>query len=129
MARFDVHGAQLVVRLNALERLAAWHRRPEASLAAITAVDVLTSTRPEALDELVTIGLAATGAPLRGLATVGPQARAMDGRPAFVVTYLSGPAVLVRLDATAPWALMLVSSKRAQAVADSVRAAAPLPPA
>lgn len=128
MARFDVQGMQLVVRLNALERLAACRWRPRAALSAITAVDVLPSTRSAAMDQLVSMGFAATTAPLRGVATVGPPARAMDGRPALVVTYLSGPAVLVRFDKTAPWALMLVSSKRADAVARTLRTAMPARP-
>ena len=74
------------------------------------------------------MGFAAATAPLRGVAMLGPRARGPDGRPAFVVTYRSGPAVLIRFDKTAPWALMLVSSKRAEAVAQAVRASLPVPP-
>lgn len=91
-------------------------------------MDVLTSTRYPAVGELVTMGFAAAGAPLGGVATVGPRARALDGRPAIVVTYLSGPAVLVRFDKTAPWALMLLSSKRAEDVAEALRAYIPAQP-
>jgi len=128
MARFEVRESRLVVRLNAVERLAAWRRRTEAPLSAITSVEVLPSTARSAVDELVSMGVAARGAPLGGIVTVGPRARTADGRPAFVVTYLSGEAVLVQFDSSAPWALMLVSSRRAQAVAQTVRAAISEPP-
>jgi len=128
MARFEVRGARLVVRLNAVERLAAWRWRPQAPLSAITSVNVLPSTARSAVDESVSMDVAARGAPLGGIATVGPRARTADGRPAFVVTYLSGQAVPVQFDSSAPWALMLVSSRRARAVAQAVRAALSEPP-
>jgi hypothetical protein len=128
VARFEMQGTELVVRLNLLEKVAAWRWRPRAPLSAITAVEVLTTTGSEVVDHLVRLGVVAAGAPLRRVATVGPRAKATDGRPAFVVTYMAGPAVLVRFDDTAPWALMLVSSRRARAVALAVRDSIPVQP-
>jgi hypothetical protein len=117
MARFVVSGTDLTVRLSLLERFLAWRWSVRAPLSAVTSVAVLGSSGPERVQSMVSMGFAATSAPMGFVAAVGPRARTPDGRPAFVVTYLARAAVLVRLDGGSPWSLLLVSGRHPSAVA------------
>lgn len=72
------------------------------------------------------MGFAAATAPNRRLATVGPRARADDGK-AFVVVYRNSRSVVVELDPTfTPWALFVVSSRDPETDAAAIRRAAGL---
>lgn len=124
MAHLTVEGEDVRVRLNLLERLAAWRWDVRAPLAAVTEVAVLEKTGWEVVAGLVTLGFAGAGAPARGIATVGPRARTRRGDRAFVVSYLSGPGVLVRLDPSrSTWGLLLVTDGDAHETAARLRAA------
>ncbi|WP_143448341.1 hypothetical protein [Kineosporia sp. A_224] len=127
MARIAVVGSEIVVLLNPVERLLAFRRRPRALMSQVVSVTLLDSTAPSVVDSVVTLGFAARTAPGRGLATVGPRCRGRDGRPAMVVTYGSGPGVLVRFRSEARWSLYLVSSRLAADIAGRLRDAIPRP--
>jgi hypothetical protein len=124
MARLSVEGENVRVRLNLLERIAAWRWDVRAPLAAVTEVTVLEKTGWEVVAGLVTLGFAGAGAPAGGIVTVGPRARTRRGDRAFVVSYLSGPGVLVQLDPSrSTWGLLLVTGKNVQETAARLRAA------
>jgi hypothetical protein len=124
MARLVVDGANVAVLLNPVEQFAAFRWRPSAPLASVNSVHVLDRSGPMVVQEWVSMGFAASTAPLAGVATVGPRAEDIHGRPAFVVSYCSGPAVLIRFDRTAHWGLWLISNRHAEAVATSILSSA-----
>lgn len=121
-----VTGGDVLVRLNIVERIAALRWVVRAPLEAVTSVELLGATPPAVVDELVRMGLAASTAPLRAVATVGPHARSVaGGAPAFVVSYFGGPAALIRFDTTrSPWGLFLIGSPHAAETCRDVQAAA-----
>lgn len=127
MAQLAVVDTDVVVRLGAFERLLALRWRPTARVSDVVSVDVWPTSRPGDVDRVVRLGFAAQGAAGRGIATVGPRARSSDGRPALVVTYRSGAAVVVRFGPAARWGLFLVSARDPHGVAAAVRSAAGLP--
>lgn len=128
MARIALVGSEIVVRLNPVERLLAFRWRPRTLMSQVASVTLLESTAPRVVDSVVNLGFAAQGAPGRGLVTVGPRCRGRDGRPAMVVTYGSGPGVLVRFRSEARWSLYLVSSRQAADTVRRLRDAMPGPP-
>lgn len=109
MARLTITDDELVVRLSSVEVLATGRRTLGAGLACVEAVSVLPTTSFAALDALVDVGLAATGAPLRGLGTALVNARSRAGGRAAVFTRRGRPAVSVRLHRGAHWQLVVIS--------------------
>jgi hypothetical protein len=125
VARVQVDGRSVVVRLNLLETAMAFRSGVRVPLDAIESVHVQDRplTRSPIMKE-VRMGFAASGAPGVTLATVGPRAVYRDGR-ALLIVWRNGRSVILCL---APndtgWRLLIVSQRDADEVAETVRAAA-----
>jgi hypothetical protein len=117
MARLEVSGDRLVVRLSAWERLGAVAlAEPSAPLAAVRAVRVVERPWRELR------GLRCPGTGLPGVVALGTwRGRGMRD---FNAVYRSGPGVLVELEGPG-FSRFLVSCADATAVAAHVSAAAP----
>lgn len=119
-----IDGDQLTVRLNVLEKVMALRGNVKVPLSAVGAVDV--QDRPLASEPAldVVMGFAATGAPLGGVATVGPRAKYLGGR-ALIIVWLNRLSVVVHLRSNASgYRLLIVSDAQASATAAAIRRAA-----
>lgn len=125
MANVSIQHNQLVVKLNVVETAMALRRNVRVPLASIESVSVLShpvSSLPGPMAD-VTMGFAASTAPLAHLATVGPRAKYRDGQ-ALVIVWGNRPSVAVELNPTAGrWRLLVVSVPEPQAVAQAVGSA------
>lgn len=118
MARLLVRDERLVVRLNALEKLADLRlRSPAVPVVCVRSIDVVSRTGRLRLE--VDFGFAGNTAPFAGLATASSHGRYAGGRAA-VFAYLGRSAVRVDLD-DARWRLFLVSSREPELVAQRLR--------
>ena len=124
MARIEVRGEALLVRLNPIEKVAALRRNITVLLRSVREVEVVDQPLQGLVPERVTMGIGASTAPARGVATVGPRAKTSDGGQALVVVYFDHRSIAVTLDQSGPWRLLVVSSRRADEVAAEVRRAA-----
>jgi hypothetical protein len=124
MARLQLHGDLLVVRLNPIEKLAALSRNPRIPVAEVRDAYVVDQPLTSFVPNRVTMGFAARTAPASRIATVGPRAATALGK-AMLVIYLNRRSVVVE---TQPgphkWALIVVSASDADKVAASIRQAA-----
>ena len=117
MAELVVEGSELVVRMSAWERAAAFRGDIRVPLDAVRAVGV----EPDPWGTLRGIRAPGTGWP--GVIAYG--VRRMTGeRPDFAAVLRRRPAVLVKLDPPAEFAQLLVSVADAEATVASVRSAA-----
>ncbi len=112
MATLRREGAEVVVRLNDLEKAGALHGDVRVPAAAVREVRV-TSTPFRELR-----GIRAPGTGLPGVIALGTW-RGAGGKD-FAALYRGGPAVVVDLDG-AEYRRLLVSAHDAQAVAESLR--------
>jgi hypothetical protein len=127
MARFVIGEHDLVLRLTALEWLAATRRSPSVPLSAVRDVDVVEKPWDHFLVAEVRMGFAAGGAPGRTIVTAGPRARTNDGGEAVVFVYMNRTAIAVRTDPAFQGPRLLVaSSPAADENASDLRAAAHL---
>ena len=101
MARFEIEGATLVLRLSLLERLGAFSGEPHVPLSAIRNVRV--TARP--WKELK--GMRAPGTGWPGTIALGTWRH--DGVKDFCAVYRKGPGVVVELD-NATYARFVVSA-------------------
>lgn len=127
MARLLIRHHQLVVKLNFLEKVMALRGNVRVPLAKVETVSVLphpvTSIRAPMID--VSMGFAASSAPLARVATIGPRARYLDGH-ALVIVWGNRPSVVVEMNPGAGrWRLLVVSVPEPDAVAQRVRSALP----
>ncbi|MCA0144685.1 hypothetical protein [Blastococcus sp. LR1] len=122
MARLEVVGDQLRLRLNALEKLLDLRlHSPSAPVAAIRGVTVDAHPRETLHD--VDLGFAGNTALLGAVVTASSRAAVPRGRAATFV-YLGREAVRIELDDEhGGWRLFLVSCKNAEDVAAAIRSA------
>ncbi|HLN15746.1 MAG TPA: hypothetical protein VK277_03230 [Acidimicrobiales bacterium] len=112
MARLEVAGGELAVRLSELEKLEAVHGQVAVPVTAVSTVRVA----PDPWTEVR--GLRAPGTGWPGRILVGTL-RGDFGRD-FVVIHGHEPAVVVELEGS-EWARLVVTSPDADAVADGLR--------
>lgn len=127
VARVLIRHHQLVLKLNCVEKVMALRRNVRVPLGSVESVSVLSrpvsSGRSPMID--VSMGFAASSAPLAGVATIGPRARYLDGQ-ALVIVWGNRPAVVVELNPEAGrWRLLVVSVSEPDAVAGRIRSALP----
>jgi hypothetical protein len=115
MARLEVDGADVVVRLSWLERLGAFGAGPRVPVAAVTAVRVSADPWRELR------GVRAPGTGWPGVIALGT--RVYKGGRDFAAVYGRRPAVVVEL-AGAAYGRLVVSAADAEAAAAAVGAAA-----
>jgi len=108
MARLEIEGTSLVLRLSLLERLGALSGQPSVPLAAVREVRV--TAKP--WKELKGIRAPGTGWP--GTIALGTWRH--DGVKDFCAVYRKGPGVVVELD-NAKYARLVVSTSVVEAVA------------
>ncbi len=123
VARLVLADSRLILRLNALEKVAALRRSVAVPIAAVESVDVVYRPWREFLPREVAMGFAASTAPGRSVVTAGPRARTTDGGEAVVFVYFDRPAVVVRTRAGTQPRLMVVSTRSADDDAQRVRKA------
>jgi hypothetical protein len=118
VARLELNGSTLRVRLSPLERLGAViGEDPRVELAAVRSARATTDPWAELR------GIRAPGTGVPGLIALGSR-RSRAGRD-FAAVYRRGPGVVVDCEG-APWARIVVSSGEAEAVAAEVARAAGL---
>jgi hypothetical protein len=111
MARLEIEGASLVVRLSWLERLGALSGGPRVPLSAVREVRV--SAKP--WKELK--GVRMPGAGLPGTIALGTWRH--DGVKDFCAVYRKGPGVVVELDG-AGYARLIVSAHDPTSVVEEI---------
>jgi len=115
MARLIVDGADLVVGLSWLEKLAAAHKNVRVPLRAVRSA----VAEPNPWPALRGVKLAGTGIP--GVAVLGT--RYFTGGRDFVAIRNGHPAVRVELGDDAPYAQLLVSVSDAESTVAAIRGA------
>jgi hypothetical protein len=115
MARLEIVGAELVVRLSRLERVGAFSPEPHVPLSSIRSVRAAADPWRELR------GIRAPGTGWPGVIALGT--RRHGGRKDFCAVYGKGPGVVVEL-AGAPFERFVVSAAHREAVADSLRSTA-----
>jgi hypothetical protein len=115
MARFDVDGTELVLRLSLLEKLEGVHGDITVPLSSVKAVRVVDTAWAELR------GIRAPGTGLPGVIAVGTR-RGDFGRD-FAAVHGRGPAVVVELDG-ARYAHLVATVSDAEGTASLIRARA-----
>jgi hypothetical protein len=114
---------RLVVRLNPIEKLAAFRRNVSVPFDAITNVSIVEKPWDEFIPDRVKLGFQASTSPGRKVAAVGPRASSGNGK-ALLVVYTNGRSVVVDIDATkCRYSLVIVSVRDADADASLIRRA------
>jgi hypothetical protein len=111
VAKLVVRGDRVVVRLNPLEKVAAFRRNVTVPLRAITSVTVVDRPWDHLIPERVTTGFAASTAPGATVATIGPRASSGDGK-ALLVVYRNRRSVVIEIDTTSSRHSLVVVSVR-----------------